>query len=63
MVSEDPELTVSLFKQALRDPNGAIYRIIQLGSEQGIVVTANQLKDYIRAHELSQDVSVILPCE
>ena len=60
-INEDPELAQSLAQQVLRGPSGALHRIIELGSEQGLVVTANQAKDY--AFDLAEDTPVILPNE
>jgi hypothetical protein len=60
-INEDPELAQSLAQQVLRGPSGALHRIIELGSEQGLVVIANQAKDY--ASDLAEDTPVILPNE
>ncbi|MFN9645226.1 MAG: hypothetical protein ACK6BG_08960 [Cyanobacteriota bacterium] len=60
-INEDPELAQSLAQQVLRGPSGALHRIIELGSEQGLVVTANQAKDY--ASDLAEDTPVILSNE
>ena len=45
-ISADAELTQSLFRQALQDPSGALSRIVQIGEEEGLPVTA----DLVRAH-------------
>jgi hypothetical protein len=46
-ISEDLELTQSLFRQALQDPSGAVRRIVEIGAEQGLVVTPEEVKDHI----------------
>jgi hypothetical protein len=46
-ISEDPELTQSLFRQALQDPSGALRRIVEIGAEQGLAVTPDEVKDHI----------------
>jgi hypothetical protein len=46
-ISEDPDLTQSLFRQALQDPTGALRRIVEIGAEQGLVVTPEEVKDHI----------------
>ena len=46
-ISEDPDLTQSLFRQALQDPTGARRRIVEIGAEQGLVVTPEEVKDHI----------------
>ena len=53
-ISADAELTQSLFRQALQDPSGAISRIVQIGDEQGLPVTA----ELVRAHLASLDDGV-----
>ena len=50
-ISEDVELTQSLFRQALQDPAGAIDRIVSIGQEQGLQVTIEE----VRAHIASLD--------
>jgi hypothetical protein len=52
-ISADAELTQALFRQALQDPSGAISRIVQIGEEQGLPVTA----ELVRAHLASLDDS------
>ena len=46
-ISEDPELTQSLFRQALQDPNGTLRRIVSIGSEQGLPVSVEEVRSYI----------------
>jgi hypothetical protein len=47
MISADPELTQSLFRQALQDPQGALRRIVAIGQERGLPVDAEQVKAHI----------------
>lgn len=46
-ISEDPDLTQSLFRQALQDPSGALRRIVDIGADLGLVVTTEEVKAYI----------------
>ncbi|MFN9628656.1 MAG: hypothetical protein ACK59A_00275 [Cyanobacteriota bacterium] len=46
-ISEDYELTQSLFRQALQDPSGALRRIVDLGAEAGLEVTMDEVKSHI----------------
>ncbi|MEB3324489.1 MAG: hypothetical protein VKM17_04050 [Cyanobacteriota bacterium] len=46
-ISEDPELTQSLFRQALQDPSGALARIVEIGAEQGLAVTTDEVREHI----------------
>jgi hypothetical protein len=50
-ISADPDLTQSLFRQALQDPIGAINRIVAIGKTDGLPVSADQ----VRAHIASLD--------
>ena len=50
-ISADPALTQALFRQALQDPNGALARIVALGNDLNLPVTA----DEVRAHIASLD--------
>ena len=50
-ISGDVELTQSLFRQALQDPTGALERIVALGAEFGLTVTAQEVKDHIASLE------------
>jgi len=50
-ISADPELTQALFRQALQDPSGALRRIVDLGLEHNLPVTAEE----VRAHIASLD--------
>lgn len=46
-ISEDPELTNALFKQALQDPSGALGRIVEIGAAQGLPVDPEDVKAHI----------------
>jgi len=50
-ISQDVELTQSLFRQALQDPSGSLARIVAIGQEQGLPVTVEE----VRAHIASLD--------
>lgn len=46
-ISADAELTRSLFRQALQNPSGALARIVAIGAEQGLTLSADEVKAYI----------------
>ncbi|MCP9882874.1 hypothetical protein KBY65_10365 [Cyanobium sp. Alchichica 3B3-8F6] len=46
-ISADQELTQALFRQALQDPNGAVGRIVDLGSAFNLPVTADEVRRYV----------------
>jgi hypothetical protein len=46
-ISADPDLTQSLFRQALQDPSGALARIVEIGAEQGLAVTTDEVREHI----------------
>ena len=46
-IKEDPELTQSLFRQALQDPQGALKSICDLGTSLDLPVTAKEVKAYL----------------
>ena len=46
-VQEDPEVTQALFRQALQDPQGALKAICELGSNIGLPVTPEEVKEYL----------------
>jgi hypothetical protein len=46
-ISEDPQLSQSLFRQALQDPSGALARIVEIGAEQGLEVTSDEVREHI----------------
>lgn len=50
-ISEDPDLTQSLFRQALQDPKGALSRIVEIGADMGLTVTNEDVWDHISGLE------------
>lgn len=46
-ISRDVELTQSLFRQALQDPNGALSKIVAIGEAQGLPVTADEVREHL----------------
>jgi hypothetical protein len=46
-ISEDSDLTQSLFRQALQDPSGALHRIVEIGDQLGLAVTAEEVREHI----------------
>jgi hypothetical protein len=46
-ISEDSDLTQSLFRQALQDPTGALGRIVEIGEGWGLPVTSEEVRDHI----------------
>lgn len=46
-ISSDHELTQSLFRQALQDPQGALQRIVAIGAERGLSVDADEVRAHI----------------
>ncbi len=46
-ISQDTDLTQSLFRQALQDPSGALSRIVAIGAEQGITVSTDDVKAHL----------------
>lgn len=46
-ISEDSDLTQSLFRQALQDPTGALSRIVEIGDDLGLAVTADEVREHI----------------
>jgi len=51
LIQANPELTQALFRQALQDPSGALARIVALGEEHNLPVSAEE----VRAHIASLD--------
>jgi hypothetical protein len=47
LISADPELTQSLFRQALQDPSGALARIVAIGADQGLVVSPEDVTNHL----------------
>jgi hypothetical protein len=46
-ISAEQELSQSLFRQALQDPKGALERILQLGRDWELPVTAEEVKAHL----------------
>ncbi|MFN9646556.1 MAG: hypothetical protein ACK6BG_15865 [Cyanobacteriota bacterium] len=46
-ISEDPDLTQSLFRQALQDPTGALSRIVEIGDQLGLAVSTDEVREHI----------------
>jgi hypothetical protein len=46
-ISADQALTQALFRQALQDPSGALDRIVALGSEFGLAVSREDVRQHI----------------
>jgi hypothetical protein len=50
-ISQDPDLTQALFRQALQDPSGTLEQICHLGDGWGLPVSVEQVKAHIRSLE------------
>ena len=50
-ISQDADLTQSLFRQALQDPSGALARIVAIGAEQGLSVSTDDVKQHLASLE------------
>jgi hypothetical protein len=50
-ISADHDLTQALFRQALQDPSGALDRIVALGSDFGLPVNREEVKQHIASLE------------
>ena len=48
-ISQDPDLTQALFRQALQDPSGTLEQICRLGDGWGLPVSVEQVKAHIRS--------------
>jgi hypothetical protein len=46
-ISQNSDLTQSLFRQALQDPSGALARIVAIGAEQGMTVSTDDVKAHL----------------
>ena len=46
-ISQNADLTQSLFRQALQDPSGALARIVAIGAEQGLSVSTDDVKEHL----------------
>jgi len=50
-ISQDADLTQSLFRQALQDPSGALSRIVAIGADQGLSVSIDDVKAHLASLE------------
>ena len=50
-ISQDADLTQSLFRQALQDPSGALARIVAIGAQQGLTVSTGDVKAHLASLE------------
>jgi hypothetical protein len=50
-ISQDADLTQSLFRQALQDPSGALARIVAIGAEQGLSVSTDDVRNHLASLE------------
>jgi hypothetical protein len=46
-ISTDSDLTQSLFRQALQDPTGALNRIVEIGANENLPVTAEEVREHL----------------
>ncbi|MEX0588177.1 MAG: hypothetical protein WD136_02875 [Cyanobium sp.] len=46
-ISADHALTQALFRQALQDPQGAVGRIVELGREYDLPVSAEEVRSFV----------------
>jgi len=46
-ISQDPDLTQALFRQALQNPSGTLEQICRLGDTWGLPVSVEQVKAHI----------------
>ncbi len=47
LIQKDPNISQTLFRQALQDPQGALKAICDLGEEVGLPVSAEDVKTYL----------------
>jgi len=50
-ISQNSDLTQSLFRQALQDPSGALARIVAIGAEQGMTVSTDDVREHLASLE------------
>ena len=50
-ISQDADLTQSLFRQALQDPSGALARIVAIGADLGLSVSIDDVRDHLASLE------------
>ncbi|MCY4054554.1 MAG: hypothetical protein OXF25_10960 [Cyanobacteria bacterium MAG CAR3_bin_5] len=46
-VSQDRQLTASLYRQALNDPGGAVRRLVALAAERGLSVSPEEVRCFV----------------
>lgn len=46
-ISQDPDLTQALFRQALQDPSGTLEQICRFGDDWGLPVSVAEVKAHI----------------
>ena len=51
LISAERDLTQSLFRQALQDPSGALARIVELGTQHDLPVSADEVRAHIASLE------------
>lgn len=51
LISAERDLTQSLFRQALQDPSGALARIVELGAQHDLPVSAEEVRAHIASLE------------
>jgi len=47
LIRADSDLTQALFRQALQDPSGALARIVALGNDHNLPVSADEVRRHI----------------
>ncbi|MCY3537409.1 MAG: hypothetical protein OXG70_02570 [Cyanobacteria bacterium MAG IRC1_bin_28] len=46
-ISQDRQLTASLYRQALNDPGGTVKRLVALAAERGLSVSADDVRRFV----------------
>ena len=46
-ISQDPQLTASLYRQALNDPGGTVKRLVALAAGRGLSVSAEDVRRFV----------------
>ena len=47
IISQDRQLTTSLYRQALNDPGGTVKRLVALAAEKGLSVSAEEVRHFV----------------
>ena len=47
IISQDRQLTASLYRQALNDPGGTVKRLVALAAERGLSVSAEEVRRFV----------------